>query len=90
MYNTMRASDIMANVNNCSPFSSRLISSHFCSIPNVFHQFLTWITLGYVDLHFTFWQQKPILLKEELQEKSSHCAYMPNRVTLTIIAYYLC
>jgi hypothetical protein len=35
------------------PFSSQLISSHFSSVPNVFHQFLTWIALSDVDSHFT-------------------------------------
>jgi len=35
------------------PFPSRLITSNFCPIPIVFHQFFTWVVLGDVDLFFT-------------------------------------
>jgi len=36
-----------------SPFSCRLITSNFSSIPIVFHQIFTWITAGDVDLCFS-------------------------------------
>ena len=37
----------------CSPFSSRLITYNFSSIPTVFHRFFTSIAPGDADLHFS-------------------------------------
>jgi hypothetical protein len=51
----------------CSLFLSQLITSNFSSV--VIRIFFTWIALGDVDLHcHSFWQQKPRLLKEELNQ----------------------
>ena len=51
----------------CSLFLSQLITSDFSSV--VIRRFFTWIALGDVDLHcHSFWQQKPRLLKEELNQ----------------------
>ena len=36
-----------------SPFSSRLSTYNFSSVPIVFCQFFTWVALGGADLHFS-------------------------------------
>ena len=58
------------------PLSSLLITSNFSSILIVFHQFFTWIPLGYIDLHFSLiLVTKPMLLKGELYQT---CDYITN------------
>ena len=52
-YTTVRASDIMANVNNSFTFLKSAISPNFSSIRTVFHQYFTWIALDDVDLQFS-------------------------------------
>jgi hypothetical protein len=45
--------NIMAYSTIRSPFSSRIITHNFSSIPIVFRRFFTWIALGDEDLRFS-------------------------------------
>jgi len=53
MYPTISTCNITAYEQFIHFFSSQLITSNFSSIPTVFQQFFTWITLGDVDLCFS-------------------------------------
>ena len=52
------------------PFLSRLIVCNSSSVPIAFHQFLTWIALGDVDLRFSLMllRKAVLLLKRKLNE----------------------
>jgi hypothetical protein len=52
-YATMNRPNITVDVTLHSSFLSRLIASNFSSMGISLHQFLTWITLGVVDFHFS-------------------------------------
>jgi len=53
-----------------SPFLSRLIASNSSSVPIAFHQFLTWIAPGDVDLRFS-----PLLLSSAVEEETKWAAW---------------
>ena len=65
-YATMNKSNITIYVTLHSPFFwVVLLCLNFLSVPIVFHQFFTWIVVGYIDLRFSLVVRKASDVEEE-------------------------